>query len=75
MNNRGKKTKKGKDSDEEVEEEIELGERAVAEPSKAELIAQELADVPTIPDSEVSPAAFIFQQQEERDDLGIYEEK
>mgnify|MGYP000429268146 FL=1 len=39
MNNRGKKTKKGKDSDEEVEEEIELGERAVAEPSKAELIA------------------------------------
>ena len=61
MNNRGKK--KGKDSDEEIEgDEIELGERAVVEPSKSELLAQELADVPTIPDSEISPAAFIFKQ-------------
>ena len=61
MNNRGKKKKK--DSDEEIEgDEIELGERAVVEPSKSELLAQELADVPTIPDSEISPAAFIFKQ-------------
>ena len=38
MNNRGKK--KGKDSDEEIEgDEIELGERAVVEPSKSELLA------------------------------------
>ena len=35
--NRGKKDKKGKDSDE--DEEIELGEVAVVEPSKAELLA------------------------------------
>ena len=55
---RVKKDKKGKDSDE--DEEIELGEKAVVEPTKAELLAVELADVPTIPDSEVSPAAFIF---------------
>ena len=60
MINRGKKDKKGKDSDGE-DEEIELGEKAVIEPSKADLLAQELADVPTIPDSEISPAAFIFQ--------------
>ena len=58
--NRGKK--KGKDSDDENEgDEIELGESAVVEPSKSELLAQELADVPTIPDSEISPAAFIFK--------------
>lgn len=58
--NRSKK--KGKDSDDENEgDEIELGESAVVEPSKSELLAQELADVPTIPDSEISPAAFIFK--------------
>ena len=44
-------------------------------PTKAELQAQELADVPAIPDSEVSPAAYIFQQIDDKDDLGLYEEK
>ena len=72
--NRGKKDKKGKDSDE--DDDIQLGEVVpVQEPSKAEQQAIELADVPTIPDSECSPAAFIFQQREDKDDLGIYEEK
>ena len=76
MSLRNQKKKSGKDSDEEEQEnEIELGEVVKVEPTKAELIAAELADVPTIPDSEVSPAAYIFQQQDERDDLGIYEEK
>lgn len=28
-----------------------------------------------IPDSEISPAAYIFQHQEEHDDLKLYEEK
>ena len=71
---KNKKVKKGKDSDEE-EDEIELGESAVAVPSKAEQMAKELENVPTIPDSEVSPAAYIFQAQEERDELNLYEEK
>ena len=72
--NRGKKDKKGKDSDE--DEDIQLGEVVPTEgPSKAEQQALELAEVPTIPDSECSPAAFIFQQREDKDDLGIYEEK
>ena len=54
-----RKDKKGKDSDE--EEEIELGGEIVKqEPSRAEQQAIELADVPTIPDSEISPAAYIF---------------
>ena len=73
MNRLSKKNQKDKGSDE--DEEIELGEVAVIEPTKAELQAAELADVPTIPESECSPAAFIFTQQEERDDLNIYEEK
>ena len=37
--------------------------------TEAEREALELADVPTIPDSEISPAAYIFQNQEDRDDL------
>ena len=73
--NRGKKDKKGKDSDE--DEDIQLGSEVAAtkEPTRAEQQAIELADVPVIPDSEKSPAAFIFQQREDKDDLGIYEEK
>ena len=39
------------------------------EMTEAEREALELADVPTIPDSEISPAAYIFQNQEDRDDL------
>ena len=53
-----------------------MGEVAVAAPpSKAEQLARELENVPVIPDSECSPAAYIFQQHEEKDDLGLYEEK
>ena len=61
MSLRNQKKKSGKDSDEEEQEdEIELGEVVKVEPTKSELLAAELADVPTIPDSEVSPAAYIF---------------
>ena len=56
-----RKKKDGKDSDGE-EEEIELGAVAKPEHTRAEVLAAELADVPTIPDSEISPAAYIFQQ-------------
>ena len=73
MQNR-KKTKKGKDSDGEGDEmemeEIALGDTdestsstAVAQLSKAEQQAAELADTPTIPESEISPVAHIFIQQ------------
>ena len=45
-------------------------------PLTAEEIAQkELEDAPVIPDSEISPAAHMFMNQEEQDDLNIYEEK
>ena len=79
MEKRSKKAKKGKDSDEEVEDEVQPAEgRQVAvkeQPSRAAVIAEELRNVPAIPQSEVSPAAFIFQQIEDKDDLNLYEEK
>jgi len=55
-----KKNKKGKDSDEEEEIQLGGGEVVKVEPTAAEKQAIELADVPTIPESEVSPAAYIF---------------
>ena len=68
--------KKGKESDEEQEEEMEMDEIEIGdgnqpkkELTETEKQALELADVPTIPDSECSPAAYIFQNQDERDDL------
>ncbi len=61
MTSRNKKGKKGKDSDEEQEDEIELGGQvAKVEPTAAEKQAMELENVPTIPESEISPAAYIF---------------
>lgn len=80
MKSRGKDKKKGgKNSDEEdnAEEEIDLGDESKGKPEPTAVEKQqiELADMPTIPDSEISPAAYIFQQQEDKDDLGIYEEK
>lgn len=76
MTSRGaKKNKKGKDSDEEEEIQLGGGEVVKVEPTAAEKQAMELADVPTIPESEVSPAAYIFQQHDDKDDLGIYEEQ
>lgn len=34
-----------------------------------------LAAMDTIPDSEISPAAFVFEQRDDPDELNIYEEK
>jgi hypothetical protein len=65
-----KSQKKSHDSDDEAE--MELANR---EPTQADIIAQQLESAPVIPDSEVSPAAYIFQNQEEHDDLNLYEEK
>jgi hypothetical protein len=43
--------------------------------SQEEEQSRQLENAPVIPDSEVSPAAYIFQQTEEHDDLNLYEEK
>lgn len=34
-----------------------------------------VAAMETIPESEISPAAFIFEQRDDPDELNIYEEK
>ena len=73
MQHRAKDKKKGKDSDE--EEVIELADDKKPQQTAQELQELALADVPTIPESEMSPAAYIFQQSDDRDDLGIYEAK
>ena len=40
----------------------------------AEEIEQEkLKDLPVIADSEISPAAYLFQNQEEHDELNLFE--
>lgn len=41
--------------------------------SKEEKEKRELENAPVIADSEVSPAAYLFQNQEEQDDLNIFE--
>lgn len=63
MSNRKVKTR---DSDDEQD---------VEEPTPAQQEAAALKNAPTIPDSEISPAAYIFQNQETHDDLNLYEEK
>lgn len=40
-----------------------------------EIARQELDSAETIPESEVSPAAFLFKNHDDQDDLNIYEEK
>jgi len=77
MKNRKQQPKVDKehDSDPESDKEIEEEQNQVAEVSREEEQARQLENVPVIPDSEVSPAAYIFQHTEEHDDLNIYEEK
>ena len=73
MKNRSKVNKeKGSDSSEGEDIEFDVPrELTVEEKQEAEL-----ANTPVIPDSEISPAAYIFtQHQDEQDELQIYEEK
>ena len=60
-------------SNREVEEEGPALRRALTPAEKEDA---ELAAMPLMPDSEISPAAFIFKQiEEERGDIDIYEER
>lgn len=72
-NRKAKVGEKAHDSDH--EEEIEVAKESREVVSREEEQARNLENVPVIPDSEVSPAAYIFQQTEEHDDLNLYEEK
>lgn len=73
---KNRKAKVGeKDHDSDHEEQVEIAEESREVVSREQEQARQLENVPVIPDSEVSPAAYIFQQTEEHDDLNLYEEK
>jgi hypothetical protein len=41
--------------------------------TREELERQQLENTPVIADSEISPAAYLFHNQEEQDDLNLFE--
>lgn len=43
--------------------------------NEQEKAAEELELAETIDDCEISPAAFIFEQTDQKDELNLYEEK
>lgn len=81
MKNRAdKNASKAHGSDEEPDIQVEddkLGKNkqvAVAEqPSQEEMERRQLEHAPVIADSEISPAAYLFHNQEEQDDLNLFE--
>ena len=65
MQNRRAKVGKARDSDEEPEVNVEeVDNRQVRQLTKEEIERAELEATPVIPDSEISPAAYIFQNEE-----------
>ena len=67
--------KVGKERDSDDENEINLEENQVRALTPEEIAQKELEAAPVIPDSEISPAAHMFMNQEQQDDINIYEEK
>ena len=56
-----RKAKVGKDSDDETEIQIDQAENTqIRQLTQEEIAARELENTPVIPDSEISPAAYIF---------------
>jgi len=58
-------------SDGEEEQELEVVQEEPV--SKEELERRQLENLPVIADSEVSPAAYLFQNQVEQDDINLFE--
>ncbi len=48
-------------------------EKAIAQISKEELERRALENMPVIADSEISPAAHLFANHDEQDDLNLFE--
>jgi hypothetical protein len=55
------------------EEEIEVAKEEQV--SKEELERRQLENLPVIADSEVSPAAYLFHNQVEQDDINLFEQQ
>ena len=71
--NGGSKVAKERDSDD--ENEIQPESQQVRALTPEEIAQKELERTPVIPDSEISPAAHLFVNHEDQDDVNLYEEK
>jgi hypothetical protein len=71
MKNRGAGSKAHLSDGEEEEIEVVQEEQV----SKEELERRQLENLPVIADSEVSPAAYLFQNQVEQDDINLFEQQ
>ena len=64
---------KVKDHQSDDEEEVTQEENKVAQLTQEDIEKKKLKDLPVIADSEISPAAYLFQHQEEHDELNLFE--
>ena len=71
MKNRGAGSKAHLSDGEEEEIEVVQEEQV----TKEELERRQLEHLPVIADSEVSPAAYLFQNQVEQDDINLFEQQ
>ena len=62
----------GEDHDE-VQEDDRKEKGVVAQLTQEEIERRQLENAPVIGDSEISPAAYLFQNHDEQDDLNLFE--
>ena len=62
----------GEDNDE-VQEDDQKEKKVVAQLTQEEIERRQLENAPVIGDSEISPAAYLFQNHDEQDDLNLFE--
>ena len=67
----GRKKVKEHLSDDEGEETATRG----SEDANQRALVEQLENTPAIPDSEISPAAYLFQQHEEQEEMNMFEEQ
>ena len=75
MKQRTASSKVAKERDSDDENEIQAESQQVRALTPEEIAQKELEQTPVIPDSEISPAAHLFLNQEDQDDVNLYEEK
>lgn len=66
------RTSDGEDNDEDIQTD-DKKDKAVAKLTQEEIERRQLENAPVIGDSEISPAAYLFQNHDEQDDLNLFE--
>lgn len=70
----GNKAHQSDDEDEITQQQVqEVEKKKEPEMSQEEIERRQLEHAPVIGDSEISPAAYLFHNQEEHDDLNLFE--